>query len=124
MRSMNILVVEDDKDFAEGLADYLRLNGHDVELAGSGEAGLARLAGKDFDLALLDIMLPGMSGTETLLAIRDTSPETAIVMMTGQRAEVHVEVARKLGAVEILQKPFDPARILDHLKKAKKESGQ
>lgn len=124
MRSLNILIVEDDKDFAEGLADYLRLNGHDVELAGSGEAGLARLAGKDFDLALLDIMLPGMSGAETLRSIRDTSPETAIVMMTGQRAEVHVEAARKLGAVEILQKPFDPARILDHLKKAKKESGQ
>lgn len=124
MRSMNILVVEDDKDFAEGLADYLRLNGHDVELAGSGEAGLARLAGKDFDLALLDIMLPGMSGADTLRSIRDTSPETAIIMMTGQRAEVHVEAARKLGAVEILQKPFDPARILDHLKKAKKESGQ
>lgn len=124
MRSLNILIVEDDKDFAEGLADYLRLNGHDVELAGSGEAGLARLAGKDFDLALLDIMLPGMSGADTLRSIRDTSPETAIIMMTGQRAEVHVEAARKLGAVEILQKPFDPSRILDHVKKAKKESGQ
>ena len=122
MRSLNILVVEDNKDFANGLADYLRLNGHDVDLAGSGEAGLARLAGKDFDLALLDIMLPGMSGADTLRSIRDTSPETAIIMMTGQRAEIHAEAARKLGATDILQKPFDPSRIFDHVKKTNKGS--
>ena len=122
MRSLNILVVEDNKDFANGLADYLRLNGHDVDLAGSGEAGLARLAGKDFDLALLDIMLPGMSGADTLRSIRVTSPETAIIMMTGQRAEVHAAAARKLGAIDILQKPFDPSRIFDHVKKTNKGS--
>lgn len=124
MRSLNILVVEDNKDFANGLADYLRLNGHDVDLAGSGEAGLARLAGKDFDLALLDIMLPGMSGADTLRSIRVTSPETAVILMTGQRAEVHAAAARKLGAIDILQKPFDPSRIFDHVKKTNKESGQ
>jgi DNA-binding response OmpR family regulator len=124
MRSLNILVVEDDRDFANGLADYLRLNGHDVDLAGSGEAGLARLAGKDFDLALLDIMLPGMSGADTLRSIRVTSPETAVILMTGQRAEVHAAAARKLGAIDILQKPFDPSRIFDHVKKTNKESGQ
>lgn len=124
MQSLNILVVEDDRDFANGLADYLRLNGHDVDLAGSGEAGLARLAGKDFDLALLDIMLPGMSGADTLRSIRVTSPETAVILMTGQRAEVHAAAARKLGAIDILQKPFDPSRIFDHVKKTNKESGQ
>jgi len=124
MRSLNILVVEDDRDFANRLADYLRLNGHDVDSAGSGEAGLARLAGKDFDLALLDIMLPGMSGADALRSIRDKSPETAIIMMTGQRAEIHAEAARKLGATDILQKPFDPSRIFGHVEKAKKESGQ
>ncbi len=124
MQSLNILVVEDDRDFANGLADYLRLNGHDVDLAGSGEAGLARLAGKDFDLALLDIMLPGMSGADTLRSIRVTSPETAVILMTGQRAEVHAAAVRTLGAIDILQKPFDPSRIFDHVKKTNKESGQ
>ncbi len=121
MRALRVLVVEDDKDFAEGLAELLESRGHSVSLAATGEDGVNLFLEHDFDLAFLDAVLPGLSGADALQAMKDVKPDTEIVMMTGHNAGRYTRVAREMGAQEVLQKPFEPNRLFDCLAGLEKE---
>ncbi len=116
MSSLEVLVVEDDKDFADSVAEMLELDGHQVTVLASGEEAVANYDEKAFDLVLLDIRLPGMSGLECLRAIRTINPIANVMIMTGAHTEQNRQEAKASGALHVLLKPFDPLRLRELVK--------
>lgn len=113
MNSLKIFIVEDDMDFAEGLAEILELEGHEVETANSGEEAIARFQEKDFDLTFMDVKLPGKNGVESFLEIRALKPEARVMMMTGYSLQHLLDEAMNGGALGVLKKPFDIEVIIN-----------
>lgn len=118
MKSLNIFVVDDDKDFAESLADIFELEGHRCEMAYNGETALERIKENDFDLTFMDVKLPGKNGVESFLDIRRIKPDTRVIMMTGYSVEKLLEQAMNNGAWGILHKPLDMDEVMAMVKKA------
>jgi len=111
---METILVVDDEPTVLGLCQkMLRLGGYDVTAAATGEEALRLVqnSSADFDLALLDVMLPGMNGVDLASRIRVESPNTRIVLMTGYRPE---EIASVLGnaSYPIIWKPFKTESLL------------
>jgi two-component system phosphate regulon response regulator PhoB len=103
-----IVIVEDERDMADLVATRLRREGHKVDVAHDGAEGLERILSQPPDLVLLDIMLPGMSGTDVARALRD-DPRTAglpIIMLTAKSEESDIVVGLKFGADDYVTKPF------------------
>jgi len=110
-RILKILVVDDDRDFAESLSEILELQGHRITVAYSGEQALGQLRSGVFDIAFIDIMLPALSGVDVLRVMNNLRPSTGIVLMTGANPQSSAQQARLFGALDILQKPIDPERL-------------
>lgn len=106
MKPLRIFVVDDDRDFAESLAEACETQGHEVEVAYSGEEAVRRLAAADFDLTFMDVKLPGMNGVESFFEIRKIKPAAKVVMMTAHSVEQLLKQAIDNGALGILHKPF------------------
>ena len=121
MRNLDILVVDDDKDFAESLADVLMLDGHRTEIAFSGEDAVMILQEKDFDVTFMDMRLPNKNGVESFLEIRRIRPEARVIMMTGYTMEQLLNQAVKNGAWGVLHKPLDMEYVLEMLRKIKQD---
>jgi len=105
-----LLLVEDDRELAQMLAEYLHLQGHRVTTAGSGEAALARLATLPVDLLVLDIGLPGIDGLETLRRLRATHA-VPVIMLTARGEEQDRITGLLAGADDYLPKPFNPLEL-------------
>ena len=86
-RSLRILVVDDDADNAYSLGELFELEGHSVQVALSGEDAIAAYLAADFDLAFMDVMMPGLNGVESFIEIRKMRPEARVYMMTGYSVE-------------------------------------
>ena len=110
-----VLIVDDDVDHAESLADVLEMRGHPVELAHSGEDALKCFRAGQFDLVLLDVKLPGMNGVETFLELRKIHPAARVMMMTGFSLEQLIAQALDNGALGVLYKPFAATDLLSTL---------
>ena len=108
-----VLVVDDDVGMVETLVDILSANGYDVAGAHSGGAAITMVTESHYDVALMDIQMPGVNGVEALKTIRTVAPHLTVIMMTAFTSDELVEEARRASAVEILAKPFDIARVLD-----------
>ena len=106
-----ILIVDDEKNIRMTLSQSLESLGVEMDMAGSGEEALAKLKEKDFGLILLDIRMPGMDGMEVLRQVREVRPDIRIIMITAYGTIESAVEAMKLGAVDFLQKPFDPEEI-------------
>lgn len=100
-----LLVVDDEPMIQELLAEALDSFGYDVTVAGNGAQALAALDGFVFDLALLDLFLPDMSGLALIEEICRSRPLTKTVLITGESTNAGVQLARELGA-KVLDKPF------------------
>lgn len=121
MSHLRIFVVDDDQDFAASLADVLELDGHQVEIAHSGEEAVKAFRKNDYDLTFMDVKLPGRNGVESFLEIRRHKPNARVYMMTGFSVEQLLEEAIAGGAYGVLHKPLDLRRLLDMLKEIKPE---
>ena len=106
-----ILVVEDEKSFSEPLAFLLGKEGYEVVVAADGNEALAKFDKSGADLVLLDLMLPGMSGTEVCRQIRTTS-NVPIIMLTAKDDEVDKVVGLELGADDYVTKPYSARELL------------
>ena len=105
---MHILIAEDDGDIAELIALYARKAGWTPHITTSGDAALAHARGKPVDIAILDIMLPGISGLEVCRALR-ADPATAalpIIMVTARAEETDRIIGLDIGADDYVSKPF------------------
>jgi len=115
MRSMpegRILVVDDEEIVQDVLLTLLQKRGYEAVGARSGEEGLEKLARGEFDVVLLDLMLPGLDGMATLRRIREESPEQTVVMMTAFGSVETAVEAMKIGAFHYLTKPFKNDEVL------------
>ena len=113
-----ILIVDDDTDHAESLADLLQMRGYEVEVAYSGEQALEQFSRLDFDVTLMDVKLPGMNGVETFFQFRKLKSDAQVIMMTGLSVEQLIARAVEGGALGILHKPFATNDLLDVLTRA------
>jgi len=117
--SKRIFVIDDDKEHAESLADILEMRGYEVDVAHSGEAALARARETPpFDMALMDVKLPGINGVETFLEFQRLHPQTRVMMMTGFSVGKLVAEAIDKGAEGVLHKPFSPQALLQFVESA------
>jgi DNA-binding NtrC family response regulator len=112
MARSTLLVVDDEPNILTTVRRSLELEGYIVEVAGNGAAGLAKLADNDIDLVLLDVMMPGESGLEVLPKIRTASPETIVVMMSGNATIDTAVSATKAGAYDFIEKPLSGDKLL------------
>ena len=103
-----ILIVEDEADLAFGLQDDLKVEGYQVEIARDGETGASRGRQDDWDLILLDIMLPRKDGFEVCRELRRAGVRTPIIMLTAKAQEAEKILGLELGADDYVTKPFSP----------------
>ena len=108
---MHILVVDDEKVVRDSLAQWLKEDGYDVAAAADAREALLLVKQHPWDLALVDIKMPGMDGLELQHRLRDASPSTAVIIMTAFASVDTAVQALKEGAYDYITKPFDP----DHL---------
>ena len=109
---MELLIVDDEGNIRRALQALLESEGHRVRTAGSAEEGLERIRDASPDVMLLDLALPGRSGLEALPEIRETSPSTVVVMMSGQASLSDAVEATRLGAFHFIEKPLSPEAVL------------
>jgi two-component system alkaline phosphatase synthesis response regulator PhoP len=121
-----ILVVEDEPDLAFGLEDDLKVEGYEVEVARDGESATRLLREEDWDLVLLDVMLPGKDGFEVCRGLRRAGVRTPVIMLTAKAQETEKVLGLELGADDYVTKPFSPrelrARIKAVLRRTKPET--
>ncbi|MCI0597065.1 MAG: sigma-54 dependent transcriptional regulator, partial [candidate division Zixibacteria bacterium] len=113
-----LLIVDDEKLVRDFLSETLKQAGHSVHLAENGEAALAEIADREFDLIFTDVKMPQLSGIELLKAVRQSSPFTSVVVITAYGTVADAVEAMKLGAFDYLPKPFTPEHIEVTAKKA------
>ncbi len=111
-----ILVVEDDRDIAHLLELHLQDLSYDVVITGDGEAGLRLASDGDFDLIILDLMLPGLDGLEICRRLRTASVHTPILMLTAKSSELDRVLGLELGADDYLTKPFSITELQARVK--------
>jgi DNA-binding response OmpR family regulator len=107
-----ILVVEDEESILEGVCDLLAFHGLLPTGAASGEEGLERGLGGDFDLVILDIMLPGMSGLDVCRRLRQELPLLPILMLTAKGSEGDIVDGLRCGADDYVTKPFSVRELV------------
>ncbi|MFF7293269.1 response regulator [Microbacterium sp. NPDC008134] len=110
-----ILLVEDEPDLADPLAYLLRREGYEVEIAEDGPTALAAFRERGADIVLLDLMLPGMPGTEVCRQIRSSSA-VPIIMLTAKDSEVDIVVGLELGADDYITKPYSSRELLARMR--------
>lgn len=120
MEQIKILLVDDEKEFVETLADRIKLRDHKADVALNGEQALKKLDDDIPDVVVLDLKMPGIDGMEVLRRIRKAYPKVQVIMLTGHGSEKHEEEARKIGAFEYLQKPVDIETLMKKVKLAYK----
>jgi two-component system, OmpR family, response regulator RegX3 len=110
-----VLVVEDEESYSDPLAYMLRREGFEVSLAATGPDGVAEFERTGADIVLLDLMLPGMSGTEVCRRIRQTS-NVPVIMVTAKDSEVDKVVGLELGADDYVTKPYSPRELVARIR--------
>ena len=106
-----ILVIEDESSFSEAISFLLRKEGFEVGVADNGQSGLEEYERHGADLILLDLMLPGLSGTEVCSQIR-TKSQVPIIMLTAKDAEIDKVVGLELGADDYVTKPYSSRELI------------
>ena len=110
-----ILIVEDEVAIAELEKDYLELSGFEVEVEHDGMTGLARALAEEFDLFILDLMLPGIDGFEICKQIREKK-NTPILMVSAKKDDIDKIRGLGLGADDYVTKPFSPSELVARVK--------
>ena len=110
-----ILIVEDEEAIADLEKDYLELSGFKVAVANDGETGLEKALTEDYDMFILDLMLPGVDGFEICRKIRDVK-NTPIIMVSAKKDDIDKIRGLGLGADDYMTKPFSPSELVARVK--------
>ena len=113
--SSKILIIEDEQAIAELEKDYLELSDFEVTIENAGNTGLNRALAEDFDLIVLDIMLPGMDGFEVCKKIREQK-DVPILMVSAKKDDIDKIRGLGLGADDYMTKPFSPSELVARVK--------
>ena len=110
-----ILIVEDEESIADLEKDYLELSGFSVEIENRGDVGLQKALAEEFDLIILDLMLPGVDGFEICKSIREEK-NTPIIMVSAKKDDIDKIRGLGLGADDYMTKPFSPSELVARVK--------
>jgi DNA-binding NtrC family response regulator len=118
--SEKVLLIDDEKDFLDIIAERIRARGMDVSTTTSAEDALNLIEEESFDVVIMDFMMPGMNGFQTLKAIKGKKPEVHIILLTGNVLEEMRIEAKNIGVLDVIEKPPDLQDLIQKIKKAKK----
>lgn len=113
-----VLLVDDEKDFLEVMAERMANRGIDVSTAASAQEALQLAEKESFDAIIVDLMMPEMDGLEALKLLKEKKPESQVILLTGHATLEKGIEAMKLGAVDFLEKPADMTQLTKKIKKA------
>ena len=114
-RSLRILIVDDDADNANSLGELLEMEGHRPLVVYDGDGAIAAYLKEDFDIAFMDVMMPGKNGVESFLEIKRLKPAAKVYMMTGYSVEQLLQQAMAGGAMGVFSKPVNLYQVLDYV---------
>lgn len=117
-KKINLLMVDDEEEFLNSLAERLQNRDFNVTTATDGETAIGAAKKGGFDVALLDLKLPGMDGMEILQILKSNHKFLEVIILTGHGKVATYKEATKLGAFSYLEKPFDMDELLEELKNA------
>lgn len=117
-----ILIVEDEPTMRLGLTDNLEFEGYEVDYADDGETGLNKITNGSYDLVLLDVMLPKMSGFDVCKSARKAGVKTPIILLTAKGEEIDKVLGLELGADDYVTKPFSLRELLARIKAVMRRS--
>lgn len=112
----NILIIEDEPSMQLGLRDNLELESYQVDVAGDGALGLTKIKSNSYDLILLDVMLPKLSGFDVCKAARLAGINTPIILLTARGEEIDKVLGLEFGADDYITKPFSVRELLARVK--------
>jgi DNA-binding response OmpR family regulator len=115
---MNVLLVDDETEFVTTLAERLEIRGMTVRTAGDGEAGLALVDEDPPDLMVLDLMMPGIGGLETLKRVKASHPDMPVILLTGRGSTKEGIEGMRQGAFDYMMKPIDIDQLLKKVQEA------
>lgn len=115
---IKLLIVDDEVDFLDSIAQRLEMRGFDVTKAPNGPVAIEHAATGAFDLALLDLKMPGMDGTEVLKLLKEEHNYIEVIMLTGHGSIDSAVECTKLGAFSYLSKPYELDKLLEVLRDA------
>jgi len=116
-KKLSILIVDDDPGMTETMQDILGDMGYDVAVAEDGFRAIEMIKERAYDVALMDIKMPGINGVETFKEVKEISPSTSVIMMTAYSVEDLVKEALDEGAYGIIYKPLDIERVVEFIKR-------
>jgi DNA-binding response OmpR family regulator len=111
-----ILIIEDELNMIKGLKDNLAFEGYEVDTAMEGNSGLQKILQEKYDLVLLDVMLPGLSGFDICKTARKEGVNTPIILLTAKGEEIDKVLGLELGADDYITKPFSLRELLARIK--------
>ncbi len=114
-----VLLVDDEQDFVEPLAERLSTRGFVTGTASNGEDAVSHVTEADWDVVVLDVIMPGMDGTDTLREIKKLKPLIEVIMLTGHATVDSAIEGMKLGAYDYLMKPTEISELVDKIDKAR-----
>jgi DNA-binding response OmpR family regulator len=114
---MRVLLIDDEKELVTTISERLDLRGIANDWVTSGDAGLELIRKQPYDWVVLDLKMPGLSGFESIKAIKEIRPETRVILLTGHSAEEDLDHALELGADRYLVKPVDIDDLLSLMQK-------
>ena len=123
MAEYRVLLVDDEEEFVSALSERLMLRDIEVDSALNGEEALARLVEKEFEVVILDVLMPGLGGLEVLRQIKSTYPNTQVILLTGHGSTREGIEGMRLGAFDYLIKPVDIEEMMEKMKEAAKTVG-
>ncbi len=110
-----VLIIDDDEELCDLVSEYLTVEGFDTNCVHDGESGLKRAGSGDYDLAILDVMLPKMNGFDVLRNLRESS-DVPVLMLTARGDDMERIVGLETGADDYLPKPFNPRELVARLR--------
>lgn len=119
-----ILVVDDEITVCKSIRSALVQEDYDIDLALSGEEALQKERTKKYDVMIVDLMMPGISGLDLLRSIKNTNPSVRVIMVTGYPTMKNTLQAMQIGAFDFLPKPFLPADLRNLVAKALAAGGE
>ena len=115
MEAVRVMLVDDEVDFVKALGPRLESRGFAVGMAFSGDETVEKLGGEDFDVVVLDLVMPGMDGLETLREIKSRWPLTEVIMLSGKGTEEAAIQGMKCGAFDFLAKPPEIVDLVEKI---------
>lgn len=115
---IRVLLVDDEKDFIETLAQRLEARNLHVAAVSSGDEAVKRLEEEDFDVVVVDLLMPGKDGIETMRELKRVKPLVEVILLTGHATVETAVTGMQLGAFYYLMKPTDIKRLLENIARA------